>query len=95
MREALHLFLTLKYVDTTLWGLVFAWFVIKKLNLNSTKKTCEAKSLILQGDSGGPLVYNNEIVGIASFTIPCGTGMPDKYTRVDKYLEFIYKIMQM
>ncbi|KAF7990680.1 hypothetical protein HCN44_000485 [Aphidius gifuensis] len=47
------------------------------------------------GDSGGPLVYNNEIVGIASFTIPCGTGMPDKYTRVDKYLEFIYKAMQM
>ncbi|XP_034935036.1 chymotrypsin-2-like isoform X2 [Chelonus insularis] len=41
------------------------------------------------GDSGSPLVYNDQVVGIVSFSISCGLGYPDTYTRVYKYLDFI------
>lgn len=34
------------------------------------------------GDSGGPLVYNNELVGVISWGVPCAVGKPDVYTRI-------------
>ncbi|XP_008558326.1 chymotrypsin-2-like [Microplitis demolitor] len=46
-----------------------------------------------EGDSGSPLIHNNEIVGIVSFSILCGIGYPDSYTRVYKYLDFINSTM--
>ncbi|KAH0568738.1 chymotrypsin-2-like [Cotesia glomerata] len=45
------------------------------------------------GDSGGPLVYNGTVVGIVSFSIVCGLGYPDTYTRVYYYIDFINKTM--
>lgn len=50
------------------------------------------------GDSGGPLMHttNNDsaqwyIEGIVSFGARCGTaGWPGVYTRVNKYLDWIY-----
>ena len=49
---------------------------------------------LLQGDSGGPLAVDGKVVGIASFVIPCGKGMPDVYTRVYSYLDFIKEAME-
>ncbi|KAF7990980.1 hypothetical protein HCN44_000785 [Aphidius gifuensis] len=45
------------------------------------------------GDSGSPLVYNDEVVGIVSFSVSCGIGYPDLYTRVYHYLDFIRNAM--
>ncbi|KAF7991036.1 hypothetical protein HCN44_000841 [Aphidius gifuensis] len=45
------------------------------------------------GDSGSPLVYNDEVVGIVSFSVLCGLGYPDLYTRVYHYLDFIRSAM--
>ncbi|XP_011504866.1 PREDICTED: chymotrypsin-2-like [Ceratosolen solmsi marchali] len=45
------------------------------------------------GDSGSGLIYKEEIVGVASFVIPCATGVPDIYTRVYSYLDFITSII--
>ncbi|XP_053684691.1 chymotrypsin-2-like [Sabethes cyaneus] len=41
------------------------------------------------GDAGGPLVYNNELVGILSWGIPCGEGMPDVYARISNHRAWI------
>ncbi|CAK1548119.1 unnamed protein product [Leptosia nina] len=46
---------------------------------------------ICQGDSGGPLVHKKEVVGITSWNIPCGRGLPDVFTRVFSYLDWIKK----
>lgn len=45
-----------------------------------------------KGDSGGPLVdvEKNTLVGIVSWGYPCAYDyMPDMYTRVDSYLDWI------
>lgn len=43
------------------------------------------------GDSGGPAVYNQQLVGVASFTIggTCGSRIPDGYVRVSDYTAWI------
>lgn len=41
------------------------------------------------GDNGGPLVVGREIVGIASFGVACAAGVPDIFTRVSWYLQWI------
>lgn len=41
------------------------------------------------GDSGGPLVWNNTVVGVASFVRPCARGVPDIFTSVPYYYEWI------
>ena len=46
-----------------------------------------------QGDSGGPLTANNEVVGIASWVVPCGKGYPDVYTNVYAYRSWIKSII--
>ncbi|KAF5287783.1 hypothetical protein FQA39_LY15719 [Lamprigera yunnana] len=41
------------------------------------------------GDSGGPLVANNKQIGIVSWGEPCARGLPDVFTRVTSYLDWI------
>ncbi|XP_051169793.1 chymotrypsin-2-like isoform X2 [Leptopilina boulardi] len=41
------------------------------------------------GDSGGPLVIDNVQVGVVSFGKPCARGVPDVYTNVYNYIDWI------
>ncbi|XP_058798823.1 chymotrypsin-1-like [Phymastichus coffea] len=41
------------------------------------------------GDSGGPLVVDGQLVGIASWVVPCAEGYPDVYTKVYAYEDWI------
>ncbi|XP_055551796.1 chymotrypsin-2-like [Wyeomyia smithii] len=41
------------------------------------------------GDAGGPLIYNDELVGILSWGIPCGEGMPDVFARISNHRAWI------
>ncbi|CAF4836984.1 unnamed protein product [Pieris macdunnoughi] len=41
---------------------------------------------ICHDDSGGALVHNGTVT---SWNIPCGKGVPDVFTRVYKYLDWI------
>ncbi|XP_011504810.1 PREDICTED: chymotrypsin-2-like [Ceratosolen solmsi marchali] len=43
-------------------------------------------------DSGGPLTSNGIIIGIISFCVPCAVGLPDVYTDIYYYLDFIKSI---
>lgn len=45
------------------------------------------------GDSGGPLVWNKKVVGVASFVRPCAKGVPDIFTSVAYYSDWIQKTM--
>lgn len=54
-----------------------------------------------QGDSGSPLVTTSPDgggapvqVGIVSFGKPCARGLPDVYTRVSSYAEWINKTQE-
>lgn len=44
---------------------------------------------ICGGDNGAPLTSNNELIAIASFAIPCGTGVPDVFIRLQPYALWI------
>ncbi|XP_043276807.1 chymotrypsin-2-like isoform X2 [Venturia canescens] len=48
-----------------------------------------------QGDSGGPFVVNNQLVGIVSFNVPCAKGLPDVYTSVYHFLDWIDKAIKL
>ncbi|XP_058796462.1 chymotrypsin-2-like [Phymastichus coffea] len=51
---------------------------------------------VCSGDSGGPLVYKDVLIGVVS-TSPLGcieNLQPAVYTRVSKYVDFIYKAVQ-
>ncbi|XP_055599853.1 chymotrypsin-2-like [Uranotaenia lowii] len=37
---------------------------------------------ICLGNAGGPLVFGGELVGVVSWSIPCGLGLPDVYSRI-------------
>ncbi|XP_053673533.1 chymotrypsin-2-like [Anopheles nili] len=41
------------------------------------------------GDAGGPLVLDDVLVGVQSWSIPCGTGLPDVYERVSHHRPWI------
>lgn len=45
------------------------------------------------GDSGGPLTYNNEIIGIASWIMPCAIGWPDQWARVSYFKDWILSVI--
>ncbi|KAK4872798.1 hypothetical protein RN001_014827 [Aquatica leii] len=42
-----------------------------------------------KGDSGGPLVANGKQIGIVSWGRPCAKGIPDVFTRVSSYIDWI------
>lgn len=44
---------------------------------------------ICQGDSGGPLVSNGALIGVASWSVPCGRGFPDLFDRVSQHRTWI------
>nr|XP_033342116.1 chymotrypsin-2-like [Megalopta genalis] len=44
---------------------------------------------VCNGDSGGPLVLNGEQVGIVSYGSPCARNIPDVYTKVYSYKQWI------
>ncbi|XP_001607871.2 chymotrypsin-2 [Nasonia vitripennis] len=46
------------------------------------------------GDSGGPLVADGIQVGIVSFGMPCARGMPDVFTRVYTFINWINEKME-
>ncbi|CAD0200432.1 unnamed protein product [Chrysodeixis includens] len=41
------------------------------------------------GDSGSPLIKGDELVGVASWGIPCAVGFPDVHTRIAPYIRWI------
>ncbi|XP_053593018.1 chymotrypsin-1-like [Microplitis demolitor] len=45
------------------------------------------------GDSGGPLVADGVQIGIVSYGEPCAQGLPDVYTRVYHYADWINDII--
>ncbi|KAF7418822.1 hypothetical protein HZH68_001475 [Vespula germanica] len=45
------------------------------------------------GDSGSPLAYNHHVIGIVSGGIPCAQGLPDIFTNVYSFLDFIKDAM--
>lgn len=44
----------------------------------STEGTC-------YGDEGGALIANGQLIGVASWQVPCATGVPDVYERVSAH----------
>ncbi|XP_050071654.1 chymotrypsin-1-like [Anopheles maculipalpis] len=44
------------------------------------------------GDAGGPLVLDGVLVGVQSWSIPCGLGLPDVYERVSHHRPWILAI---
>uniref|UniRef100_A0A6V7KK87 Peptidase S1 domain-containing protein n=1 Tax=Bracon brevicornis TaxID=1563983 RepID=A0A6V7KK87_9HYME len=45
------------------------------------------------GDSGGPFIWNNKLIGLVSWGIPCASGVPDVFTNVNHHLDFINSII--
>jgi Trypsin len=66
--------------------------IIRGLRPTSTE-ICAYKRLLVGacgGDSGGPLVNNGELIGIVSYgTAICASGLPDVYTRVSVFYDWI------
>ncbi|XP_061501934.1 chymotrypsin-2-like isoform X1 [Anopheles gambiae] len=52
----------------------------------------QANQGVCLGDAGGPLVLDGELVGVQSWSIPCGTGLPDVYERVSHHRAWILAI---
>ena len=44
---------------------------------------------ICLGDSGGPLVVQQVLVGVMSWVVPCGRGVPDAYGRISAHYDWI------
>lgn len=68
-----------------------------KLKISQNKKNLKLNfSFHNQGDSGSPLIeqYNQEFIGIASFisTRGCELGIPQAFTKVNKYHNWIAEI---
>ncbi|XP_014474148.1 PREDICTED: trypsin-2-like [Dinoponera quadriceps] len=62
-----------------------------KLPPTNTKQICTLKREhgVCSGDSGGPLVINGELCGVTSWVIPCARNIPDVFTNIYYYLDFI------
>uniref|UniRef100_A0A6V7KHJ3 Peptidase S1 domain-containing protein n=1 Tax=Bracon brevicornis TaxID=1563983 RepID=A0A6V7KHJ3_9HYME len=51
---------------------------------------------VCDGDSGGPLIYDDKLVGIVAWgSSRCGAGLPDVFTSVPYFLEWIQRIAQL
>lgn len=63
------------------------------MNDVSEREICTFKGVLAGacgGDSGGPLVCKNKVHGVVSYGFRfCGAGVPDVYTRVSQYTEWI------
>lgn len=62
--------------------------------LITEKHLCTYKAIaegFCKGDSGGPLIseQTRELIGVVSLGMPCATGIPDVYTRVSSYIDWI------
>lgn len=45
------------------------------------------------GDSGGPLIYNDTLIGILNFMVPCAQGVPDIFMSVRYYTDWMRQVM--
>uniref|UniRef100_A0A182N6H7 Peptidase S1 domain-containing protein n=1 Tax=Anopheles dirus TaxID=7168 RepID=A0A182N6H7_9DIPT len=52
----------------------------------------QANQGVCLGDAGGPLVLDGVLVGVQSWSIPCGLGLPDVYERVSHHRAWILAI---
>lgn len=50
---------------------------------------------LCSGDSGGPLVIDNQLIGIASWAVPCAVGMPDGFTRISSHIDWVKHNMRL
>ncbi|XP_055321372.1 chymotrypsin-1-like [Sitodiplosis mosellana] len=41
------------------------------------------------GDSGGPLVFNNKLIGVVNWGVPCAMGYPDAYAKVSFLYDWV------
>lgn len=47
-----------------------------------------------KGDSGSPLLLDGRLAGISSWGKKCGHGNPNVYTRVEYFIDWVYKTME-
>ncbi|KAF2890573.1 hypothetical protein ILUMI_15600, partial [Ignelater luminosus] len=74
-------------------------YAIPPINDSHICTVPKANNSACRGDAGGPLVYNNEIIGILSFTaIQCyhsqNDEFPNCYTRISSFLPFIRRYIK-
>ncbi|KAL7286776.1 hypothetical protein TKK_0018921 [Trichogramma kaykai] len=48
---------------------------------------------VCSGDSGGPLVVDGQVFGITSWVVPCARGVPDVYTKVYSFVDWIRNVV--
>lgn len=64
---------------------------VQSINKNATT--------VCSPDSAGPLVFNNELIGVSSwsFSCPfsCARSMPDSFSRVSEYIDWIAENMRI
>lgn len=86
-------FIFLRTIDNDLCGYIFN-------NFNPTTITNEMICTLrgpnfatCNGDSGGPLVGDGQLIGAVSFGIPCGNSIPDVFTRISFFHDWITATM--
>lgn len=45
------------------------------------------------GDSGGPLTSGGNVIGIASWVIPCAVGRPDAWARMSSFRPWVLSVI--
>ncbi|XP_016838948.1 chymotrypsin-2-like [Nasonia vitripennis] len=81
----------LKVLDSRTCNQTWVDFVGEKIDKSKICTTSRVGQGACHGDSGGPLVLDGTQIGIVSYGWPCGTGVPDVFTRVSSYLDWIKK----